>query len=62
MSELAPGWTNAHMTKSQVRKYVKDMKNAQKSAQKKLEEAKASWVFKKDAEELKQIEKELDNL
>ena len=62
MSEFAPGWSNARMTKSQVRKYVKDMKKAQELAKQKLEEAKNNWDFEKEAKELSDIEKELDNL
>jgi hypothetical protein len=39
MSELAPGGSNARMTKSQVKKYLRDMKKAQDEAKKKLAEA-----------------------
>lgn len=62
MSEFAPAWSNARMTKAQVRKYIKDMKEAEEIAKKKLEEAKANWEFDKDIKELDELEKKLDNL
>lgn len=62
MSEFAPGWSNAKMTKAQVRKYVKDLKKAEELAKLKLEEAKANWEFEKDKQELNELEKELDKL
>lgn len=62
MSEFAPVWSNARMTKAQVRKYIKDMKKAEEIAKNKLEEAKANWEFDKDIKELNELEKELDNL
>ena len=62
MSEFAPGWSNARMTKSQIKKYIKDMKKAQELAKQKLEEARNNWDFEKEAKELNDIEKELDDL
>lgn len=62
MAEFAPGWSNARMTKAQVRKYVKDMQQAALIAKQKLEEARNSPEYLKEKEELKEIEKELDNL
>ncbi len=62
MSEFAPPWSNAHMTPAQVRKYVSDMKAAQKLAQEKLDAAKDSWEMEKEKKELMDIEKQLDNL
>lgn len=62
MSEFAPGWSNVRMTKAQVRKYIANMKVAQKSAQEKLEKAKANWEFEKDLLELEILEKKLDEL
>ncbi len=50
MSEFTPVWSNARMTKSQVKKYIRDMKEAEKIAKQKLEEAKANWEFDKEAE------------
>lgn len=66
MSELAPGWTKVRMTKAQVRKYIQNMKNAQRIAQEKFEKAKANWEFEKEKLELeileKKLEEEFDNL
>ena len=62
MSEFAPAWSNARMTKSQVKKYIKDMKKAEELAKQKLEEAKANWEFEKEALEVARLEKELENL
>ncbi len=62
MSEFTPVWSNARMTKSQVKKYIRDMKEAEKIAKQKLEEAKANWEFDKEAEEVARLEKELENL
>lgn len=62
MTEFAPAWSNARMTKAQVRKYIKDMEEARKEAQKKLDEAENSWELKLEELEIKKLEKELDNL
>lgn len=62
MSEFAPGWSQVRMTKSQIRKYIRNMQETQKSAKKKLLEAEASWEFDKDKQELKALEKKLDDL
>ena len=62
MSEFAPAWSNARMTKSQVKKYIRDMKKAQELVKLKLEEAINNWDFEKEAKELSDIEKELENL
>jgi hypothetical protein len=42
MSEIAPTGSNPRMTKAQVRKYVRDMKQAQEDAKKRLEKAETS--------------------
>lgn len=62
MWEFAPGWSNARMTKSQIKKYIADMKAAQKAAKEKLKKAQDSWAFEKDAEEVKKLENILNNL
>ena len=62
MSEFAPAWSNARMTKAQVRKYVADMKEAERLAKLKLEEAEKNWEFEKEAAEVARLEKELENL
>ena len=60
MSEFAPGGSNAKMTKAQVKKYVADIKKAQAIAEEKLRRAKDSWEFKKEEEELEELENLLD--
>lgn len=62
MTEFVPAWSNPRMTKAQVRKYIKDMEEARKEAQKKLDKAKNSWELKLEELEIKKLEKELDNL
>lgn len=62
MSEFAPAGSNPKMTKAQVRKYIRDMEEARKKAQEKLEKAKKSGELDKDNLEIEILEKELDNL
>lgn len=62
MSEFAPGWTNARMTKAQVRKYIADMKEAQLIAKQKLDAAKANWELEKDEKELEKLENLLNEI
>jgi len=62
MSEFAPPWNWARMTAAQVRKYIKDLEEKRHIAKEKLEKAKASWEFDKDEEELKRLEKALDDI
>ena len=62
MSEIAPGWTNARMTRTQVRKYVREMKKAQDNAKEKLKQAENSWELAKEKEELEELENLLDEL
>ena len=62
MSEFAPWWSNAKMTKAQVKKYINDMKIAQIMAEEKLRQAKENWEFEKEENELKELEKKLENL
>lgn len=61
-SEFAPGWSKPRMTQAQVRKYLKEMEILRKNAQKKLEEYEKSWELEKEEEELRKLEKELENL
>lgn len=56
MSELAPMWSKARMTKSQVKQYIKDMKKAQKIAEDKIKKAKDNWEFDKDKNEIEKLE------
>lgn len=59
MSELAPGGSNARMTKSQVNKYLRDMKKAQNEAKRKLAEAEKNWELNEDTQ---QLEKSMDEM
>ena len=62
MSEIAPSGSNPRMTKAQVRKYVRDMKQAQEDAKKRLEKAEKSWDLAKEKKELEHLENLLDEL
>ncbi len=62
MSEFAPPWRKVKMTKSQVKKYIKDLEEKRKIAQAKLDAAKKSWEFDKERQELKEIENLLEDL
>ena len=62
MSEFAPPWRKVKMTKSQVKKYIKDLEEKRKIAQAKLDAAKKSWEFDKETQELKEIEDLLEDL
>ena len=62
MSEFAPVWSNARMTKAQVKKYVADMKKAQKIAQEKLKKAQESWELDKENKDLEKLEDIIDDL
>lgn len=62
MSEFAPGWTNARMTKSQVKKYISDMKKAQALAKAKLDEAITNWELEKERIELIKLEEKLNEI
>lgn len=62
MSEIAPAGSNPRMTKAQVRKYVRDMKQAQEDAKKRLEKAETSWDLAQEKKELEHLENLLDEL
>ena len=57
-SEFAPAWSKPFMTKAQLRAYIKQLEKARK----KLEEMENSWEMDLEMKELKNLEKELDNL
>ena len=61
MTELSPIWGSARMTKSQIKKYIKDMRKAQIIAKKKLEEARIRWDFKIEQDEVNKLAKLLDD-
>lgn len=58
-SEFAPGWSNPRMTKAQMRKYLRDMKEAQEKAKKKINPEKEQKEKNKD---LKKIENQIDDV
>lgn len=62
MSEFTPVWKGAKMTKSQVRKYIKDLEEKRRKAKIKLEKAKKTPEYKKEKEDLKSIEDLIDEL
>ena len=62
-SELSPGWWKARMTKGQMKKYLREMKEAERLAKLKLQEAELAWDLVDDIDMLdKDLEKKLDNL
>jgi len=62
MSEFAPPWRKVKMTKSQVKKYIKDLEEKRKLAQEKLEQAKKSWEWEKEEQEVKNLENLIEDL
>ena len=62
MPEYTPPWKKVRMTKAQIKKYIKDLEEKRKIARQKLEEAKKSWAFEKEKEELQNIENLIDDL
>ena len=54
--EFAPAGKNPKMTKSQVKKHIKQIKDNQEKAKKKLEEYKQNWELEKEKKELAMIE------
>ena len=62
MSEYTPPWSKVKMTKVQLRKYVADIKAAQKIAQAKLDAAKKSWELDQDTKDLAKLEDMLDDV
>lgn len=62
MSEFTPVWKGAKMTKSQVRRYVRDLEEKRRIAKEKLEKAKKTPEYQKDKEELCSIENIIDEL
>jgi len=62
MSEFAPPGWRPKMTKAQVKKYIKNLEEKRKIAQTKLEQAKKSWEFEKEKQELQEIEDLLEDL
>ncbi|MDP5038836.1 MAG: hypothetical protein NWP80_00120 [Candidatus Gracilibacteria bacterium] len=61
MSEFTPVGKNPKMTKSQIRKYQKEMEEKRRIAQIELEKAKLKGEFSNE-EELKNLEEKLDDI
>lgn len=61
MSEFAPIGGKPKMSKAQVKKYISDMEEKRKLAQKKLEKARLEWELD-NHDEILELEKELENL
>ena len=62
MWEFAPVWWQTKMTKSQVRKYIKDMEERRKKAQEELEKLKNQENKYEEELEFKKLEQDLDEL
>jgi hypothetical protein len=62
MSEFTPPGKGAKMTKSQVKKYIKDLEEKRKLAQKKLDEAKKSKDWLKEEKDLADLEDLINQL
>ena len=62
MSEYTPPWRKVRMTKSQIKKYIKNLEEKRKIAQKKLEQAKKSWEWQKEEQDVKELEDLLEDL
>ena len=62
MSEFTPVWKWAKMTKSQVKRYIKDLEEKRKKAQEKLNKAKKSSEWKKEEKEVKKLEDLMEDL
>ncbi len=58
MSEIAPTGSNPRMTKAQVRKYVRDMKQAQEDAKKRLEILEKSFSVLDEGKPLRNLKLE----
>jgi hypothetical protein len=56
MSEFTPPGKGAKMTKAQVKKYIKDLKEKKRLAQEKLDEAKKSKDWQKEKKDLAILE------
>ncbi len=60
MSEFRPIARNIKMTKSQVKKYIKDMEEKRLKAKLEIEKAKLNWELWD--EDLDELENKIDNL
>jgi len=62
MSEFTPPSRWAKMTKSQVKKYIKDLEEKRRLAQEKLDEAKKSKDWQKEEKDLANLEDLINQL
>jgi len=62
MSEYSPPTRKIIMTKSQVRKYIKDLEDKRRIAQEKLDKAKKSGERAKEQQNIKDLENLIDDL
>ena len=61
MSEFAPPGSNARMTKAQMRKYLRDMKEIQEKKEQELAKAAKNGDLETSPEELARLEDSLDD-
>ncbi len=61
MSEFAPSWWIPKMTRSQVRRYIKEMEEKRTKAQLELEKARLAWELN-NSNDLDDLDKKIDNL
>ncbi len=62
MSEFAPPSRKVKVTKSQMKKYVKDIEEQKNKAKKKIDQAKKSGEFDKEEKDLEKLENLIDDL
>ncbi|NUJ97366.1 hypothetical protein HGA92_01100 [Candidatus Gracilibacteria bacterium] len=58
--ELMPSGGKPKMTRSQVKKYIKNMKQAQKIAKEKIKKMKEAGDLEQSDEEIKKLENQID--
>lgn len=61
MSEFAPSGWIPKMTRSQVRKYIKEMEEKRTKAKLELEKARLAWELN-NHDDLEDLDKKIDNL
>lgn len=62
MSEFAPAGSKAKMTKSQVRRYIKEMERKRKKAQEELDKLNTTELKEKNQKKLAELEDKLDDI
>jgi len=62
MSEFAPAGRNPRMTKSQMRKYLREMEEKRKKAQMELDKMKLQDELSGEDDELKELDKLIDDM